>query len=64
LIEDLGLSRIEVAAHLRGKNSRKRVAPKYRSPDDVEQTWSGRGRKPRWFLDQIGAGKTPEDMAI
>ena len=64
LIEELGLSRLEVVAHLRGKKSGKRVAPKYRNPDDAEQTWSGRGRKPRWFLDQIAAGKTPEDIAI
>ena len=64
LIEELELPRLDVAEHLRGKKAGKRVAPKYRNPADAEQTWSGRGRKPRWFLDQIAAGKTPEDLAI
>ena len=64
LIEELELPKLDVAEHLRGKKAGKRVAPKYRNPADAEQTWSGRGRKPRWFLDQIGAGKTPEDLAI
>jgi DNA-binding protein H-NS len=28
---------------------RSKVAPKYRNPADPSQTWSGRGRQPRWF---------------
>jgi DNA-binding protein H-NS len=27
-------------------------------------TWSGRGRKPQWFVDALSGGKTAEDMAI
>jgi DNA-binding protein H-NS len=41
-----------------------KAAPKYRNPDDSSQTWSGRGRQPQWYKDAIGAGKSPEDMAI
>ena len=40
-----------------------KVPPKYRNPDDPEQTWAGRGRKPRWFLDHVDRGTKPEDMA-
>ena len=40
----------------------KKVAPKYRNPNDPDQTWAGRGRQPRWFADAIAKGKKPEDM--
>jgi len=43
-----------------GKKRRK-SAVKYR--DDAGNTWTGRGRKPRWFQDAVAAGKKPEDMA-
>jgi DNA-binding protein H-NS len=40
---------------------RRKSAVKYR--DDAGNTWTGRGRKPRWFQDAVAAGKKPEDMA-
>jgi DNA-binding protein H-NS len=39
------------------------VAPKYRNPADPEQTWSGRGKRPRWFNDALKAGKKEKDLA-
>lgn len=39
-------------------------APKYANPANASDTWTGRGRKPRWFTEAISAGKSPEDMAI
>lgn len=38
--------------------------PKYCHPKDAQLTWSGRGRKPRWFYDAIDEGYTPDDMLI
>lgn len=38
------------------------VAAKYRNPDDAEQTWSGRGKRPRWFNDALKAGKKEADL--
>ncbi|MFZ1469794.1 MAG: H-NS histone family protein [Paracoccaceae bacterium] len=37
---------------------------KYRNPANAADTWSGRGRKPRWFEAALKAGKKPESMAI
>lgn len=37
---------------------------KYVNPSDSSDTWSGRGRKPRWFEAALNAGKKPEDMAL
>ncbi len=46
--------------------TRKRTAsaPKYANPADKSETWTGRGRKPRWFADALAKGKKPESMAI
>lgn len=38
--------------------------PKYANPDDKTQTWTGKGRRPDWFLKAMEAGKMPEDLAI
>jgi DNA-binding protein H-NS len=40
------------------------VAPKYRNPADPEQTWSGRGKRPRWFNEALKAGKKEKDLAV
>lgn len=44
----------------------KRASPaaRYAHPDDGSLTWSGRGRKPQWFVEALASGKTPEDLAI
>ena len=40
------------------------AVPKYANPADASDTWSGRGRKPRWFAAALAAGKSPDDLAI
>lgn len=47
----------------KGKSGSVSVA-KYRNPDNAEQTWTGRGRKPAWFVDALAAGKSADDMEI
>ena len=41
-----------------------KVAPKYRNPDDQQDTWSGRGRKPLWMAAQLKKGKKAEEFLI
>ncbi|WP_235841360.1 H-NS family nucleoid-associated regulatory protein [Cereibacter azotoformans] len=43
---------------------RSAVPAQYANPLDPADTWSGRGRKPRWFLAAIAAGKSPDDLRI
>ena len=60
---ELGFSLSE----LTGTAAPRKRAPasaKYANPADSSDTWSGRGRKPRWFDAAIKEGKKPEDMAI
>ena len=45
------------------KPTRAPAAAKYRHPENAALTWSGRGRKPLWFVAALEAGKSPEDMA-
>lgn len=42
----------------------RKVAPKYRNPDNAAQTWTGRGKQPLWFAAAINAGKTREELQI
>lgn len=37
---------------------------KFANPADASDTWSGRGRKPRWYAAALAAGKKPESMAV
>ena len=46
------------------KPTRTPAAAKYRHPENPSLTWSGRGRKPLWFVAALDAGKTPENLAI
>ncbi len=54
-------------AELTGATVARKRAPataKYANPANPADTWSGRGRKPRWFEAALNAGKSPEDLAI
>ena len=41
-----------------------KVFPKYRNPTDPSETWSGRGKQPRWLTAALGAGHTIEEFVI
>ena len=41
-----------------------KVPPKYRNPANAEETWTGRGRQPRWLASETAAGKSLEDFLI
>ncbi len=50
---------------LNGKPRRKypRVLPKYRNPQTSE-TWSGRGKRPRWLVAAMKSGRKIEEFRI
>lgn len=59
----MGFSLAELTGVTAGRKRSPSVA-KYANPADKSDTWSGRGRKPRWFSDALAKGKKPEEMAI
>lgn len=61
--KELGFSLAELVGQPVRK-VRAAVAPKYRHPENPEVTWSGRGRKPHWFIAALAAGKTAKSLAV
>ena len=55
---------LATAAKKPNKSQGKKVQPQYRNPADDSQTWSGRGRQPKWIAQGIAAGKTLADFRI
>jgi DNA-binding protein H-NS len=41
-----------------------RVLPKYRNPSESSETWSGRGKQPRWLVAALKSGHTIEEFLI
>jgi DNA-binding protein H-NS len=41
-----------------------RVSPKFQNPMQPSQTWSGRGKQPRWVGSLLATGKTIDDLRI
>ena len=60
---DLGYSLAELVG-TKTKSLRAPVVAKYRHPENPALTWSGRGRKPQWFVEALEAGKTASDLAV
>lgn len=67
------LAAVELAAREHGFNlaeltgvkvTRSRIAAKYANPADADQTWSGRGRKPRWVQEHLDNGGALDDLTI
>ncbi|MBM3614033.1 MAG: H-NS histone family protein [Alphaproteobacteria bacterium] len=61
---EMGFSLAELTGAVAKVRKRAPAVPKYANPADKSDTWSGRGRKPRWFDAALKAGKSPEDLAI
>jgi len=40
------------------------VPPKFRNPARPDQTWSGRGKRPRWVTELLEAGMSMQDLQI
>lgn len=41
-----------------------KVAPKYRNPANAAETWTGRGKQPRWLASLTSAGRSLDDFLI
>ena len=67
IAEKVGLSieqLLEYGATKRKKTSRKAVEPRYRSKANKADTWTGRGKQPRWLVAELEQGAKLEDFLI
>ena len=62
VIDKYKLTRKDVLSALGGSLRGRKVAPKYRNPANKQETWTGRGRQPKWVVALLKAGKKLEDV--
>jgi DNA-binding protein H-NS len=66
-LEEIARTKGFSLSELTGVASQRKTTPsvaKYANPANQADTWSGRGRKPRWFIAAMAAGRKPEDLAV
>jgi DNA-binding protein H-NS len=63
LAADAGFSVSELFGTGRGLKGSK-VAPKYMNPDNKSETWTGRGRQPRWLVAKLAKGGKLDQFKI
>jgi DNA-binding protein H-NS len=59
-----GIDPTELLPASKSRLKRGEVKPKYRDTRDPSQTWSGRGRPPKWLQERIAAGENKDDYLI
>jgi DNA-binding protein H-NS len=68
LLKSSGLTLADVYPTRSGKGAKgpkSVIAPKYRNPANAAQTWSGRGKRPLWFVQALKKrGATAESLLI
>ena len=66
LASEAGMTVAEIYGSGRGRGAMKggKVAIKYMNPDDKTQTWTGRGRQPRWLVAKLSKGGKLADFAL
>jgi DNA-binding protein H-NS len=67
-MQELARRLVLLNAHIENKPKARRpypkVHPKYRNPERPFETWSGRGKQPRWVASQLAAGTKSEELLI
>ena len=63
-MQEYGISASDLGSGGRGSRSKgMTVAAKYRHPQTGE-TWTGRGKMPKWMQAEVGAGRAKEEFLI
>ena len=55
---------LELGEQKRKKTTRKAVEPRYRNKNNADETWTGRGKQPRWLVAELEKGAKLEDFLI
>ncbi|QOY62371.1 H-NS histone family protein [Lysobacter sp. H21R4] len=56
--------RVRASAPRKARKTTGKVAPKYRNPENANETWTGRGRQPRWLTAFTDAGRNRDEFLI
>jgi DNA-binding protein H-NS len=58
------LRQLQLTHHHHTRHPYPKVFSKYRNPKNPTETWSGRGKQPRWLTPQLRSGKILDDFRI
>ena len=64
LAKSKGFSLDELLDDTKSKKKKAPVEAKYADPAHPDNTWSGRGRKPKWLVEALANGASIEDFAL
>jgi DNA-binding protein H-NS len=67
IAQSLGVSveQLIAGAEKKGKGDKVgTVRAQFRNPADSEQTWTGRGRQPKWVVEALASGKKLDELRI
>ena len=67
IADNVGLSIeqiLEFGTQKRKKSTRKAVEPRYRNKNNPSDTWTGRGKQPRWLVAELEKGAQLADFLI
>lgn len=64
IVQNAGFSVSELFSSRPQAAKGRTVAAKYVNPDNRAETWTGRGRKPRWLTAKLDKGAKLEDFAV
>ena len=65
MIKENGFTLSDIFPSMKPATKNKTAAqPKYRNPDNTEETWAGRGRKPKWLEAKIASGSKEDEFLI
>ena len=65
--EDLGFtgrSARSAKSATSAKGRARKTVSKIKFRDSAGNTWTGHGRRPRWYLDALAAGKSADDLKV
>jgi DNA-binding protein H-NS len=63
-LDELGRRFGGVPAEVPQRRPYPEVKPKYQNPNEPSETWSGRGKTPRWVAELIAAGRKLDEFKI
>ncbi len=62
--KSLGMSLEELMGSAKGRAKKAKGVAKYANPADRSQTWTGKGKRPRWVHEWLDSGKSLEELAL
>jgi len=67
LAKELGLTPEELIRQMPGAKRNKTRVPttvRYRNPENPDQVWSGRGKRPQWLAQKLAQGQTKDEFLV